>query len=330
MCYRKQRREERLSQHPSLQTDCSQDSDNSATPVNINRRQCKLDQAEVVTTTDTNDDPTDDWPANWEKEWIADDDDADCLADEAISSQVALYKAGHVNQSFSSQADLAKLDPSCIEDLTPGSAISMDHLPTECTTCTLLNESPDSQSATALNLIDYSTYDLPTSTTDTEEERQMDKSNPEIPLLGSTSRSDDNIVRGAQLPNGMLILSPNGDVFARDVSSGKSILVQPKSFTNFKNFTTNLPQSMKTLPLKDNRVKSNIRSRSQTLERLNEGAITNDIDPVGINLDELSKEQLFYLWKTSEKELNQRLREALQDKAALEQKLATVRPDLDT
>ena len=97
---RKQRREERLSQHPSVQTDYSVDSDNSATPVNVNRQVCRLDE---TATTDTNDENNDDWPENWEKEWIAEG------SNEPTSS---LYRAGHVNHSFNSHTDLLQLDSS--------------------------------------------------------------------------------------------------------------------------------------------------------------------------------------------------------------------------
>ena len=130
---------------------------------------------------------------------------------------------------------------------------------------------------------------------------------------------------GSQLPIRVLILSPNGDVFARD-ASGKSVLVRPKTLANFKNFTTNLPQSMKTLPLKDNRVKSSLFSRSRTLDRMTDDTITNDIEPGGVNLDQLTKEQVYHLWRVSESELNQQLRQALEEKAELEQKLAMMKP----
>ncbi len=161
----------------------------------------------------------------------------------------------------------------------------------------------------------------------TEEDCQSERGffNPGAPLLGNNSSSEDNILVGSQLPNGVLILSPNGDVFARD-NSGKSVLVRPKALASFKNFTTNLPQSMKTLPLKDNRVKSSIFSRSRTLDPTNDDTITNDIEPGGVNLDQLTKEQIYQLWRVSESELNNQLRQALEEKAELEQKLAMIKP----
>ena len=315
---RKQRREERLSQHPSMQTDCSQDSDNSATPVNVNRRHCRLDDQ---ATTDTNDEPGDDWPENWEKEWIADDDDEeeDCLA--KVDTH-PLYKGGVVNHSFNSQADLLKQSSSEAEP-TPGPAGEDDMEGVMCIGGRLDLNRPNSQSATALDLMEYSLDGAHAAAgNDTDDEVHSDRLSPGMPLLGNSSSSEDNLLTGAGLPNGILILAPNGDLFARDAASGKSILVRPKNIANIKNFTTNLPQSIKTLPLKDNRVKSSLLSRSRTLDRLNEGTITNDIDPGGCNLDTLTKEQVYFMWKANEKDLNSRLHQALQEKAELEERLA--------
>lgn len=158
-----------------------------------------------------------------------------------------------------------------------------------------------------------------------------------LPLLSATSSSEDNLLSGGQsleskhLPNGMVIISsPNGDIFARSRgSAGKDIFVRPKKFANLKNFTTSLPPSMKTLPLKDNRVKSNILNRSRTLEGLEcDGSLKNDIDSVC--LEDIRKEDLYMMWKACEHELNDKLSQALSEKAALEEKLATLKPDLDT
>ena len=154
-----------------------------------------------------------------------------------------------------------------------------------------------------------------------------------LPLLSATSSSEDNLLSGSletkHLPNGMVILSPNGDVFARSGSNSKDIFARTKKFANLKNFTTNLPAGMKTLPLKDNRVKSNILNRSRTLEGLEgEGPVKNDIDSVC--LDEYRKEELYMMWKACEHELNSKLSQALSEKADLEEKLAKLKPDLDT
>jgi hypothetical protein len=159
-----------------------------------------------------------------------------------------------------------------------------------------------------------------------------------LPLLSTTSSSEDNLLSGGggsggqsleskHLPNGMVIISsPNGDIFARSrASTGKDIFVRPKKFAHLKNFTTNLPPSMKQLPLKDNRVKS--LNRSRTLEGL-ECDLKNDIDSVC--LEEIRKEDLYMMWKACEHELNDKLSQALSEKAALEEKLATLKPDLDT
>jgi hypothetical protein len=167
-----------------------------------------------------------------------------------------------------------------------------------------------------------------------EEEREIRYSNPTFPLLGNTSSSEDNLVTTSaldtySLPNGMVIMSPEGDVFTRSACSGKNVLVRPKSLTNAKNFSRNLPESLKMLPLKDNRVKSTLCHYSQeALGRLKGGSITNELEP--INLSSLSKEELYLMWKTSEREWNKKLRKALQEKAELEQKLSQLHPDTDT
>ncbi len=379
----KQRREERLSQNPSLQTDCSLDSDNSATPVNLNVGRQLLTE-DAVATTDTNDDNVEEWPDNWEKDWPGhedgddedEDDDEDDEPDEedAMNPEGALYRDGHINHSFTSQADIARMGAGSSGaggggGVIMGGAGSLQNgagaiaaeaaakLGSNPNGAGATNSSDDGDSGKGRGHraadtgdgfhsrrrrpplkpprhrqrafdFDVSVDDNLLGTADTEDDCQSEKgySNPGAPLLGNNSSSEDNILMGSQLPNGVLILSPNGDVFARD-ASGKSVLVRPKTLANFKNFTTNLPQSMKTLPLKDNRVKSNIFSRSRTLDRMTDDTITNDIEPGGgVNLDQLPKEQVYHLWRVSESELNQQLRQALEEKAELEQKLAMMKP----
>lgn len=302
-----------------MQTDCSQDSDNSATPVNVNRRHCRLDDQ---ATTDTNDEPGDDWPENWEKEWIADDEDEeeDCLAKVETHP---LYKGGVVNHSFNSHTDLIKqasVGAECETAEEEG-----------CVGGRLNLSRPNSQSATALDLLQYSLEGAQLAGADTDDEAAGDRLNPGMPLLGNSSSSEDNLLSGVNLPNGLLILAPNGELFARDAASGKSILVRPKTFANLKNFSTNLPQSVKTFPLKDNRVKSSLLSRSRTLDRLNEGTITNDIESGRCTLDSMTKEQIYFMWKASEKDLNSRLRQALLEKSELEERIAAQnQPEGDT
>ena len=363
----KQRREERLSQNPSLQTDCSLDSDNSATPVNLNvGHQIVTD--DVIATTDTNDDGGDNWPDNWEKDWPGNDDDDDDEDDddadeeEAMNPDGILYKDGHINHSFTSQADIARNmghgnlqnGAGAIAAETEGAIAKLDSANPNCAGASTHRTNCSGGHGSGMGLsslqgdydpqrrrppmkpprhrqrafdFDISIDDNLLGIADTEDESQSERgfSNPGAPLLGNNSSSEDNILMGSQLPNGVLILSPNGDVFARD-ASGKSVLVRPKTLANFKNFTTNLPQSMKTLPLKDNRVKSSLFSRSRTLDRMTDDTITNDIEPGGVNLDQLTKEQVYHLWRVSESELNQQLRQALEEKAELEQKLAMMKP----
>ena len=83
------------------------------------------------------------------------------------------------------------------------------------------------------------------------------------------------------------------------------------------------------LPLKDNRVKSTLCHFSQeALGRLKEESITNELE--SSNLSSLTKEELYLMWKTSEREWNKKLKRALQEKAELEHKLSQLHPDTDT
>ena len=146
------------------------------------------------------------------------------------------------------------------------------------------------------------------------------------PLVKRASNSDGNLPSQSNLPNGVLILSPNGDIFARNAyGDGKNVHVIPKNTNrNQKNFCSNLPQSMKTLPLKDNRVKSNLaRARG-----LGDQAITNNIETVPI--EQLSKEDIVSLWKNSERELNQKLNKALREKEILKRQLSEMSEITDT
>ena len=128
------------------------------------------------------------------------------------------------------------------------------------------------------------------------------------------------------LPNGMLSMTPNGEVFSRDVPLSMAFNVQPKlqPVSNFRNIATHLPQSIKTLPLKDNRVKSNLLNKSRYLDTT--GYIANDITS---SLDDFSKEELFEMWRSSERELTQKLNQTMNEKRLLEQRLAVMTPFTD-
>ena len=296
------------------------DSDNSATPVNVNRQICRLDE---TATTDTNDDNTDDWPENWEKEWIAEG------SDEPTSS---LYRAGHVNHSFNSHTDLLQLDSS--QDDAGQSASSHpndDDNDNDDENSPLRpvasDDRPLSRSAAALDLLDYSSIDdVLTNCTDLDDDPHLERFGAGVPLLAKNSSSEDNLIR-TQLPNGMLFVSPNGEVIARDVSTGKSVIVRPKAVVNFKHFATNLPQRMKTLPSRGKSANSSSLSRSRTLEKLSDSANNSDGESAGLPFEQWTREQLYYLWKSSEIELNARLQKALAEKAALEEKLREMSED---
>ena len=330
---RKQRREERMSQQPSIQTDASQDSDNSATPVNLlsGARPIPLDDQR---TEDTNEEfMGDDWPENWEKEWIASGDE-----DECIDERGNLYRDGHINQSFTCQADIVKYqndhDNHEVIPLTPIPKVTNfpveQHSSGESSfarqdSASVEEDNESYSTKQTINLLDISLDELPGASRNYDDDKlsQRSLSHPCMPIMSNTC-SDDNIGTGSSLPNGVFILSPTGDVFAKDVYSGKSVLVRPKRSSHLKNFTSNLPQSMKTLPLKDNRVKSDLLSRSRTLEMLcdNSNTINNELDNELLDLECLSKEQLYLMWKNSETQLGRMLQKALSDNAELQQKLS--------
>ena len=287
---------------------------------------------------DTNEeDNVDDWPENWEKEWIASGDDEECFTDART-----LYRDGHINQSFSCQADIVKFEDDHrnheVIPLTPLTKVTNFPIDGEVHSESSIESSafqrhdtattdPDSLSYIAqhpVNLLDVSLDELPGASRGYEDDKlsQRSLSHPCMPLIASDP--EDNMTLGSSLPNGVLILSPTGDVFARDAHSGKSVLVRPKRVSHLKNFTANLPQSMKTLPLKDNRVKSDLLCRSRTLEQIsdNSDTITNELDNEALDLECLSKEQMFFMWKNSVSHLSGQLQEALQDKAELQEKLS--------
>jgi hypothetical protein len=317
-----------------VQTEGSQDSDNSATPVNLNTDSRQMRQASNETTEDTGDD----WPDNWEKEWIAGDDDhSQTTHNTGAPSSPSLYKDCHVNRSFSSHAELVKLNSS-VDSGDYATAKSDDEL---LGTHDALDSPQEGCSKRKFGIFNIGECpSIPVSAVEMEDDSQTERglSNPELPLLGTATSASMSDLSGSHLPNGVLIVSPNGDVFAHDGASGKNVLVRPKTFSNFINDSTKLPQCLKVLPLKDNRVKSNI-ARSRTLEKISGDAITNDIDQhrspsreprANTSLDHLSKEQLYFMWKMSERELNRKLRQALEEKADLEQKLALMEPGVGT
>ena len=331
---------------------------------------------------DTTEDTADDWPENWETEWIAGEDEEEdeehtnrkrgarggCKGSSAASgggrskgraglgntascsssSMRGLYKecggggSSHENQSFSSQAELVKLNSS-VDSGDYAAAKSDDELLGTHDGLDSPQESCSNHKFRIFNLGDCPGIRASAVAVEMDDDPHSDRglSNPELPLLGgATSASmSDLSATPHYLPNGVLIVSPNGDVFAHDGASGKNVLVRPKTFSNFINDSTNIPHSLKVLPLKDNRVKSNI-ARSRTLEKIcGSDAITNDIEQhrspsreprANSSLEHLSKEQLYFMWKMSERELNRKLRQALQEKADLEQKLALIGTDEGT
>ena len=346
---RKQRREERLSQNQSLNTE-SQDSDNSATPVNLNRECHRLDDQ---ATTDTNDEETEEWPKSSARAkrgtgWSAleSQSQGDDLSKSPGQTSRTLDN-GKQRRPFQRQAPVIKYDVAS-ESLDYGASKSDDELLQQ----EREQEPSTSNSSFVHNLIDVTPDDGDDKSSHVRLDLELPAAQPQVarrytspgvPMLGHSSSSEDNLLSYNTaalgdgeyvLPNGMVILSPNGDVFARSPSTGKNILVRPKTFSNFKNFTTNLPKSMKALPLKDNRVKSSLMNRGRPQEKINnDGSITNALDggeqaksntKAKAKLDRLTKEQLFLMWKTSEKELHAQLKKALKEKEDLEQKLASL------
>lgn len=347
----KQRREERLSQNPSTQTDCSIDSDIS-TPALSNRQQstesplvsakpalCRLGPAGKWTSGSSSPIAAISPAENKAKPCLSDCSSLVNKVPKPIdvskrNSEPSRYRPQLTRQYSRSNSELEQV------------ASSLDYGPSKSDDELLGQSDGDVESSAQaaeqgsyklVDISDQETEPVCSLSMETEddhdtEEREIRYSNPTFPLLGHTSSSEDNLTTSNletySLPNGMVILSPDGDVFARSASSGKNILVRPKTLTNFKNFSRNLPESMKMLPLKDNRVKSTLSNHGQILGRLKEDSITNELESA--NLSSLTKEELYLMWKTSEREWNKKLKKALQEKAELEQKLSQIHPDTDT
>ena len=81
------------------------------------------------------------------------------------------------------------------------------------------------------------------------------------------------------------------------------------------------------MPSRGKSANSSSLSRSRTLEKLSDSANNSDGESAGLPFEQWTREQLYYLWKSSEIELNARLQKALAEKAALEEKLREMSED---
>ena len=240
------------------------------------------------------------WPDGWEKEWIVDYSDNNSNTDD--------------NQPAS---DLDRASTERIGDNPPFySAVDTETLSDDLPTCpcdqtnfSVENEIHPQGAAAASTVNKNDDYD--TSTSDESSRR--------------SNSSLSNSLSNGHIPNGVLLLSPNGDVFAKPVNPAKTVHFagkNPQGPAQFRNFTNTLPQSMKSLPLKEvPRVRSKVR-RHPGLHRQEELKSLEDLD-----VDEMSKEELLVMWKNSETELTKQLKKALNDKAELEHKLASIRTE---
>ncbi len=336
------------------------DSDNSATPMTRLPHCAQSLPSEGIGTSDTNDECIREDPVCRPKRLNSAWDRLEGNARKSPhTTPRPLLKDAHANRYFSRPVDVSKLagksSPSTGRSTLEYSGGSVGGAP-KSDDDLLHSDGEDFPGRSKLplplrmrspyKLLSTSDRDAPSRSSDDavdaeEQSEERRHSNPNLPLLGRTRSSEGNLAgarstspvgfgREIYLPNGMVILTPNGDVFARNATSGKNILVRPKTFSNFNNLTPTLPESAKMLPLKDNRVKSTLATSSQnrTLESLSDGAINNELE--ADQLRHLSKEELLLLWRASEDELSQQLKEALKEKAELEAKLAQLERKEDT
>ena len=159
------------------------------------------------------------------------------------------------------------------------------------------------------------------------------------PIQQSTSGSSDVAVPEAlqrrRCPNGLLTPLPNGDVVVCTDEHG--LFSRPKAPTDARNLTPCSLSTTKTLPLKDNRVKTTALSsrRCVTLGPLQkQNQLVTSADDVmsgeDVDVQRLSKEAVVELWRSTERRLAGQLRRALREKEKLEQKLAMLLPETAT
>lgn len=143
-----------------------------------------------------------------------------------------------------------------------------------------------------------------------------DSDKPDSPLLHRrnsrpTSSSAENIsaIDSLQhlvptcLPNGVLILSPNGDAFAQ---TNPDMLYPRRNLLPLKPQTSAFPVSER---------RSNYRRR-QTLGYISpfEKTEQRKSDISSVNLEKLSKQEIYFMWKMSDRELNSKLKKVTQEK----------------
>ena len=142
----------------------------------------------------------------------------------------------------------------------------------------------------------------------------------------TTASERERLAARGRLPNGIVVLSPNGDVCTLAARPPGPAYVQPKNVANLKNFTTNIAAGVKLLPLKDSLVKATTRPPAGRA-LLTEAVIADDIETT--ELDSWTKEDLYEMWRTSEERLCGRLRAAISEKRQLELKLARLQAPPD-
>ena len=163
---------------------------------------------------------------------------------------------------------------------------------------------------------------------------------PSLSLDNTDYLDEDDYLTYSLLPNGMVILSPEARLLSATTNdttahnSGKSLLMRPHpkywahlKQTHSSNNSPDQPHPPRDFRLQawDNRVKCAPINRSHTLECLNTGVAASEIgekkNPKRVNLGKISKEELYTMWRVSEKELHRKLRTVTLEKEALEKEL---------
>ncbi|CAH1776022.1 unnamed protein product [Owenia fusiformis] len=246
----------------------------------------------------------DDWPTDWEAEWIAEDGES-IISNE---NETSYSPNTHANLAYSESA---------------GSDIISRRSSVQSSSVKSRKGSKKQQTirevAQPPKILEYRKINSASSGSPPDSVHNN---------LGRSSSEAEETMSNGEVPNGVLILSPTGEIFACNAMNKNTrttdFLPKKDRGGNWRNLTSSLPESMKTLPLKDNRVKQNFRqSISSNQKNVEAGMSDSDTEDIeSIKLDNVSKEEIVYMWKQAMVQLNSRLRQALKDKAKLEIKLS--------
>ena len=160
----------------------------------------------------------------------------------------------------------------------------------------------------------------------------------QLPLVERASSSEDNLssglypqsytsgktTAGILLPNGIVIRAADSDLFTSDSSFSRKLYLRSDAIQEVT--SPNLPETLKSLPKKDNQMKVKLLNDDAS-EKILERRTTTHNKLIRVSLERLTKEDLFLMWKASESDLSQKLNQVRKEKAELEEKLMKSRPE---